>query len=106
IGRKPVILWGTLIFAIAGCACAMAQSIDQLIGLRFLHGLAAAAASVVINALMRDMFTKDEFSRMMSFVILVMTIAPLLAPMIGGALLLWFSWHAIFWTMGAAALIG
>ena len=43
---------------------------------------------------------------MMSFVILVMTIAPLLAPMIGGALLLWFSWHAIFWTMGAAALIG
>jgi DHA1 family bicyclomycin/chloramphenicol resistance-like MFS transporter len=35
-----------------------------------------------------------------------MTIAPLLAPMIGGALLLWFSWHAIFWTMGAAALLG
>ena len=33
-------------------------------------------------------------------------VAPLLAPMIGGALLLWFSWHAIFWTMGAAALIG
>ncbi|MFC0225433.1 Bcr/CflA family multidrug efflux MFS transporter [Serratia aquatilis] len=106
IGRKPVILWGTLIFAIAGGACAMAQSVEQLINLRFLHGLAAAAASVVINALMRDMFTKDEFSRMMSFVILVMTIAPLLAPMIGGALLLWFTWHAIFWTMAAAALFG
>ncbi|WP_431221737.1 Bcr/CflA family multidrug efflux MFS transporter [Serratia sp. L9] len=106
IGRKPVILWGTLIFAIAGGACAMAQSVEQLINLRFLHGLSAAAASVVINALMRDMFTKDEFSRMMSFVILVMTIAPLLAPMIGGALLLWFSWHAIFWTMGVAALFG
>ncbi|MCX2960067.1 MAG: MFS transporter, partial [Serratia symbiotica] len=68
-----------------------------LIGLRLLHGLAAASASVVINALMRDMFTKDEFSRMMSFVILVMTIAPLLAPIIGGALLLWFNWPAIFW---------
>ncbi|BBI92389.1 Bcr/CflA family multidrug efflux MFS transporter [Serratia symbiotica] len=106
IGRKPMILWGTLIFAIAGCACAMAQSIDLLIGLRLLHGLAATSASVVINALMRDMFTKDEFSRMMSFVILVMTIAPLLAPIIGGALLLWFNWPAIFWAMGAAALIG
>ncbi|AHG18704.1 bicyclomycin/multidrug efflux system [Chania multitudinisentens RB-25] len=106
IGRKPVILWGTLVFAIAGGACAMAQSVEQLINLRFLHGLSAAAASVVINALMRDMFTKDEFSRMMSFVILVMTIAPLLAPMIGGALLLWFNWHAIFWTMAAAALFG
>lgn len=106
VGRKPVILWGTLVFAIAGAACAMAQTIDQLIYLRFLHGLSAAAASVVINALMRDMFTKDEFSRMMSFVVLVMTVAPLLAPMIGGALLLLFSWHAIFWTMAAAALVG
>ena len=83
IGRKPVIFWGTLIFALAGMACAMAQSIEQLINLRFLHGLSAAAASVVINALMRDMFTKDDFSRMMSFVVLVMTIAPLLAPIVG-----------------------
>ncbi|WP_127959578.1 Bcr/CflA family multidrug efflux MFS transporter [Serratia microhaemolytica] len=106
IGRKPVILWGTVIFAIASGACAMAQSIDQLINLRFLHGLSAAAASVVINALMRDMFSRDEFSRMMSFVILVMTIAPLLAPMIGGVLLSWFDWHAIFWTISAAALLG
>lgn len=106
MGRKPVILGGTLVFAAAAVACALSQTIDMLITMRFFHGLAAAAASVVINALMRDMFTKDEFSRMMSFVILVMTIAPLLAPMIGGALLLWFSWHAIFWTMGAAALIG
>lgn len=106
IGRKPVILWGTLIFAVTGGACAMAGSVEQLINLRFLHGLSAAAASVVINALMRDMFTKDEFSRMMSFVILVMTIAPLLAPMIGGALLLWFNWHAIFWAMSVAALLG
>ncbi|CRY55782.1 MULTISPECIES: Bcr/CflA family multidrug efflux MFS transporter [Yersinia] len=106
LGRKPVIFWGTLIFALAGMACAMAQSVEQLINMRFLHGLSAAAASVVINALMRDMFTKDDFSRMMSFVVLVMTIAPLLAPIIGGALLVWFSWHAIFWTMAGAALIG
>ncbi|CNE15377.1 Bcr/CflA family multidrug efflux MFS transporter [Yersinia nurmii] len=106
IGRKPVILWGTVIFALAGVACAMAQSVEQLVNMRFLHGLSAAAASVVINALMRDMFTKDEFSRMMSFVVLVMTIAPLLAPIIGGALLVWFSWHAIFWSMAGAALVG
>ena len=45
-GRKPVILGGTLIFAAAAVACALAQSIDQLITMRFFHGLAAAAASV------------------------------------------------------------
>ena len=84
LGRKPVILGGTLIFAAAAVACALAQSIDQLIVMRFFHGLAAAAASVVINALMRDIYPKEEFSRMMSFVMLVTTIAPLVAPMGGG----------------------
>lgn len=105
LGRKPVILGGTLIFAGAAVACALAQSIDQLIVMRFLHGLAAAAASVVINALMRDVYPKEEFSRMMSFVMLVTTIAPLVAPMVGGAVLVWFSWHAIFWILAIAALL-
>lgn len=92
-------------FAAAAVACALAQTIEQLIVMRFLHGLAAAAASVVINALMRDIYPKEEFSRMMSFVMLVTTIAPLLAPMIGGAVLVWFSWHAIFWILAIAALL-
>jgi len=105
IGRKPVILGGTLVFAAAAVACALAQSIEQLITMRFFHGLAAAAASVVINALMRDIYPREEFSRMMSFVMLVTTIAPLLAPMIGGAVLVWFNWHAIFWILAIAALL-
>ncbi|MCM7772067.1 Bcr/CflA family multidrug efflux MFS transporter [Enterobacter asburiae] len=105
LGRKPVILGGTLVFAAAAVACALAQSIDQLIVMRFFHGLAAAAASVVINALMRDIYPKEEFSRMMSFVMLVTTIAPLVAPMAGGAVLVWFSWHVIFWILALAALL-
>ncbi|MDU4841026.1 MULTISPECIES: Bcr/CflA family multidrug efflux MFS transporter [Leclercia] len=105
LGRKPVILGGTLVFAGAAAACAMSQSIDHLIVMRFFHGLAAAAASVVINALMRDIYPKEEFSRMMSFVMLVTTVAPLVAPMVGGAVLVWFSWHAIFWILALAALL-
>ncbi|MDY0418818.1 Bcr/CflA family multidrug efflux MFS transporter [Enterobacter sp. 170198] len=105
LGRKPVILGGTLVFAAAAVACALSQTIDQLIIMRFLHGLAAAAASVVINALMRDIYPKEEFSRMMSFVMLVTTIAPLVAPMAGGAVLVWFSWHVIFWILALAALL-
>ncbi|EQA1621734.1 Bcr/CflA family multidrug efflux MFS transporter [Enterobacter asburiae] len=104
-GRKPVILGGTLVFAAAAVACALAQTIDHLIIMRFFHGLAAAAASVVINALMRDIYPKEEFSRMMSFVMLVTTIAPLVAPMAGGAVLVWFSWHVIFWILALAALL-
>ncbi|ATF91818.1 Bcr/CflA family multidrug efflux MFS transporter [Cedecea neteri] len=105
LGRKPVVLGGTLVFALAAIACAFSQTIEQLIWMRFLHGLAAAAASVVINALMRDIYPKEEFSRMMSFVMLITTIAPLVAPMIGGAVLVWYSWHTIFWILAAAALL-
>lgn len=105
LGRKPVILGGTLVFAAAAVACALAQTIDHLIIMRFFHGLAAAAASVVINALMRDIYPKEEFSRMMSFVMLVTTIAPLVAPMAGGAVLVWFSWNVIFWILALAALL-
>ncbi|WP_017346928.1 Bcr/CflA family multidrug efflux MFS transporter [Pantoea sp. A4] len=104
-GRKPVIVLGTLIFACAAAACALSQSVDYLIAMRFLHGLAAAAASVVINALMRDSYAKEDFSRMMSFVMLVTTIAPLVAPILGGWLLLLWSWHAIFWALSIAGLI-
>ncbi|MCC8367532.1 Bcr/CflA family multidrug efflux MFS transporter [Xenorhabdus sp. PB61.4] len=105
LGRKPVILGGVTVFAISSAACALAQNIDTFISMRFLHGFAAAAASVVINALMRDIFTKDEFSRSMSFVTLVMIIAPLLAPMLGGIMMVWFNWHAIFWSIAIAAVI-
>lgn len=105
LGRRPVILGGTLVFAAAAVACALAQTIDQLIVMRFFHGLAAAAASVVINALMRDIYPKEEFSRMMSFVMLVTTIAPLMAPIVGGWVLVWLSWHYIFWILAIAAIL-
>ncbi|AUT25859.1 multidrug efflux MFS transporter Bcr [Escherichia marmotae] len=82
-GRKPVVLGGTLVFAAA----------------------AVAAASVVINALMRDIYPKEEFSRMMSFVMLVTTIAPLMAPIVGGWVLVWLSWHYIFWILAVAAIL-
>ncbi|PKH24365.1 Bcr/CflA family drug resistance efflux transporter [Enterobacterales bacterium CwR94] len=104
-GRKPIIAFGTLIFAVAAASCALSQTIEQLINIRFLHGLSAAAGSVVINAVMRDTYSKEEFSRMMSFVMLVTTVAPLLAPIIGGWLLVLWSWHAIFWTIAIAAVI-
>lgn len=105
IGRKPVILGGVIIFAITSGSCALASNIEQFIFVRFLQGL-SAAASVVITALMRDMFSSNEFSRSMSFVLLVMTIAPLLAPILGGMAMILFSWHAIFWIISLIAIIG
>lgn len=104
-GRKPVIILGTLLFALTSLMCTQLTSIDWFIATRLVQGFAGAASGVVINALLRDLFHKDDFSRMMSMVVLIMTVAPLLAPMLGGYLLVWFDWHAIFWVLTIAAVI-
>ncbi|SIN84898.1 Bcr/CflA family multidrug efflux MFS transporter [Salinivibrio sp. ES.052] len=102
-GRKPVMLAGVALFFICAVISAMAQDIDVLTFVRATQGFAGAAAAVIIQALVRDMFEREEFARTMSFITLVMTIAPLAAPMIGGYLLIWFDWRAIFWVLAAWA---
>jgi len=102
-GRKPVLLLGIFFFAIAAVIIAMSDSIDALIWGRAAQGFAGAAAVVVIQAIVRDMFAKEDFARTMSFIILVMTIAPLLAPLVGGYLAVWFGWRSIFWLLALVA---
>ncbi len=98
-GRKPVLLGGVMFFALASMISATTTGIDALMMVRVAQGFAGAAAAVVIQAVVRDMFDKEDFVRTMSFIILVMTLAPLVAPMIGGHLAVWFGWRSIFWTL-------
>ncbi|CAH0533389.1 Bicyclomycin resistance protein [Vibrio stylophorae] len=96
-GRRPVLLIGVLSFAIAATVCASSSHIHDLTVMRAVQGFAGAAAAVVIQAIVRDLFDREQFARTMSFVTLVMTVAPLLAPMMGGHLAIWFGWRAVFW---------
>ncbi len=96
-GRKPVLIIGILLFAIGSVVCAMTSDIESLKYVRAAQGFAGAAAAVVIQALVRDMFDKEDFARTMSFVTLVVMMAPLVAPMLGGHLAEWFGWRSIFW---------
>ncbi|WP_392567101.1 Bcr/CflA family multidrug efflux MFS transporter [Utexia brackfieldae] len=105
-GRKSVLLSGLILFVVAAALCGLSPTVNQLIVMRFFHGLAAASTAVVINAFMRDIFSdRDEFSRMTSFVILISNLAPLLAPILGGVILIWFQWQTIFYVLSAAACI-
>ncbi|MEI6897185.1 MAG: Bcr/CflA family multidrug efflux MFS transporter [Psychromonas sp.] len=104
-GRKPVVLMGTLFFTLASILSAMAPTIELLVWARIGQGFAGAAASVVIQAIVRDMFEKEEFARTMSFIVLVMTLAPLIAPLVGGYMTLWFGWRSIFWLIALIALL-
>ncbi|NRF30851.1 Bcr/CflA family multidrug efflux MFS transporter [Vibrio coralliilyticus] len=104
-GRRPVLILGVLFFGLASVVSATTTGIEALTWVRTAQGFAGAAAAVIIQAVVRDMFDREDFSRAMSFVTLVITIAPLIAPMIGGYIAVWFGWRAIFWILAAFAAV-
>ena len=95
-GRKPVLLVGIVFFAIASVFSAIVNSIETLMIARGFQGFAGAAVAVIIQAIVRDMFDREDFTRVMSFVTLIMTIAPLVGPLLGGHISVWLGWRAIF----------
>jgi len=105
-GRKPPLYAGLLIFTLASFACAFAPNIDLFIVMRFLQALGASAGVVVARACVRDFFPPQEAPRVFAHMMLVLGAAPLLAPMLGGYLLIWFGWRAIFVLEGLIGLLG
>ncbi|MDO9708270.1 Bcr/CflA family multidrug efflux MFS transporter [Paracraurococcus lichenis] len=101
VGRKPALLLGLLVFALASIGCALTRSIDTLIWLRLGQGLGGCAGMVVARAIVRDVSEGAGSIRLMSQLMLVMGLAPILAPSLGGALLSVAEWRAIFWVLAA-----
>ena len=96
IGRRKVVVFGLIGF-IAGCLiCALADSFSTLMLGRVVQAIGGAAVAVTVPALVKDNLTTDQFAKAMSMVILAMALAPLVAPILGGAILVAFNWHAIF----------
>ena len=108
-GRKPPLYFSLLLFAGSSAACAMAPSIRALAGFRLLQALGACGGAVIARAMARDLFPPSELRRVFSMLMLVMGVSPIAAPLIGGYILLWFGWAAIFWTqalLGTMCLLG
>ena len=98
-GRKPIILLGVIISAITALILTEINTIGNFITLRFVQGFFGAAPVVLSGALLRDLFSKNELSKVMSTITLVFMIAPLIAPVIGGYIVKYVHWHAIFYVM-------
>ena len=95
-GRKRVILIGSGLYALAALACYFAPSLEVLLAARLLQGLAAAAPRTVAIAMVRDLFSGREMAKIMSFVMMIFTIVPALAPLMGQGIIALGGWHAIF----------
>ena len=104
-GRRPVILCGISIYVLTSVGCAFATGSSQLIGLRFLQGLAACGGVVLARTMVRDLAERDQAARAMSLMMACTSLAPMLAPLIGGQILVLAGWRAIFWTLAAIGIV-
>ena len=104
-GRRPVILGGLLIYVLTSVGCAFAGEAMHLVVLRFLQGLAACGGVVLARTMVRDLAERDQAARAMSLMMACTSIAPMLAPLIGGQILWFLGWRAVFWTLAAIGIL-
>lgn len=101
-GRRPVVLASLALFALASVGCALAPDVWTLLAFRMLQG-AVIAGAVLSRAIVRDMRPPREAASLLGTIAMAMAVAPMLAPVLGGALDQALGWRASFW---AFALIG
>lgn len=95
-GRKRPLYAGLAIYVLASLACALSPSVHVLIALRFVQAVGGAAGQVVTRAVVRDLYSGAPAAQLLSRLMLVMGVAPILAPLLGGWILLFAGWRAIF----------
>jgi DHA1 family bicyclomycin/chloramphenicol resistance-like MFS transporter len=103
-GRKPPLYLGLALFAVGSVGCAYAQDVQTLIAFRFIEGLGACAGAVVPRAIVRDLHTGVEATRLSSLLMLVFSVSPILAPLAGSLTIALVGWRGIFWVVTVIAL--
>ncbi len=105
LGRKPVILAGSALFVLASLACALAPNLSLLLVGRAVQGLSAGAGQIISRAMVRDIFVGDKAQQVMSQIAMIFGLAPALAPIVGGWLLVHGDWRGIFWFMTGLGVV-
>jgi MFS transporter, DHA1 family, multidrug resistance protein len=104
-GRRSSILVGAAVYVVASAACALAPSMGWLVVARFVQALGGCAGAVVARAVVRDRFEHRDAARVLSLLMLVMGLAPIIAPLVGGAMLTVVGWRAIFWVLAGFGVL-
>jgi DHA1 family bicyclomycin/chloramphenicol resistance-like MFS transporter len=103
VGRKPPLYFGLSLYVLGSIGCGLSPSIGWLVFFRLLQGIGAASVMVVPRAVIRDLHTGVEATRLMALVMLVLSVSPILAPLIGGQVIHLFGWRSVFVPVTVAA---
>jgi DHA1 family bicyclomycin/chloramphenicol resistance-like MFS transporter len=101
-GRRPVLIGGLSVYLLSGLACALAASLDWLVAARFVQAVGCCTAVVVARAIIRDAYAPAEGARVLAKASSMLSLAPILGPILGGYLQVTFGWRAAFVTLAIA----
>lgn len=102
-GRRLPLFIGLVLFIIGSVGCALSTDIVQIVFWRVFQALGACTGPMLARAMIRDLFSRTRAAQMLSTLMIIMAIAPIAGPLIGGQMIKVTSWHAIFWLL---AIIG
>ena len=105
LGRRGPLLVGVALFAVTAGLCALVPSVEALLVLRLLGGLAGGAGLVIARAMVRDLYEGDLAARMFALLMLVSNVAPILAPLAGGLVLRFTDWRGVFVALALVGLV-
>jgi DHA1 family bicyclomycin/chloramphenicol resistance-like MFS transporter len=104
LGRKPVMLAGLALYIVATSLCAVAQSITLLLGARFLQALGGCCGTVIARLMVKEAYPREEQIKILAHLSTAMAICPILVPILGGTLQIYFGWRASFCLLTCIAL--
>src|SRR5271155_3259784 len=104
-GRKRPLLAGLALYTVASVGCAQADTMSAIVLWRLVQAFGGSVVPSAVQAMVRDLYDRNQSARILSLNMLVTASAPIVAPLIGGQVLLWFDWRAIFWVLVGFGLI-
>jgi MFS transporter, DHA1 family, multidrug resistance protein len=104
-GRKPVMLWGAVVYIISAFVASKAQSLEVLLIARVCQGLGAAGPRVVAMAVIRDLYAGRGMAQILSLVMIIFTLVPAVAPLLGAIVIDIWSWRAVFYGFIAFSVV-
>lgn len=105
VGRKPVLVGGLIAFALGSVLCALSESIEALIVFRLIEATGAGAVCAVSTAIVKDCFKAERRTALLSILQVVMVVGPVVAPLLGGFILTFSTWHTTFIVLAAIGVI-
>lgn len=104
-GRKYILLSGISIYVVMTLLCATANDTETLTIYRFFQAIGGGAGTVLSRAIIRDRYDGTQMAKVMSLMLTIILFAPMIAPVIGGYVLIWFGWRAVFWTLAICGVL-